>query len=173
MKAPKPSIPLGAPAGTVWFGGPIEWSRITFRVLGDDLDPDEITRLLRCDPHESERKGDPILRRDGTVARQAKTGSWRLGLDRDETDEWDCAEAMMELVTRLPKEIDLWKDLTGRFAVDLFVALSMPARNKGFSLSPEVMAYLGNRGIEAGFDIYYDEKSAEPAASHRVCQCDG
>jgi hypothetical protein len=164
MKAPKPSIPRGAPAGTVWFGGPIEWSSITFRVLGDELDPAEITRLLRCEPHQAERKGDPILRPDGTVARKARTGSWRLRINREDTDEWDCAQAMMDLVSQLPKEIEVWRGLTDRFAVDLFVGLSMPSRNKGFVMPPDVMRYLGERGIEAGFDIYYDENSAEPAA---------
>jgi hypothetical protein len=162
MKAPKPSIPRGAPAGTVWFGGPIEWFSITFRILGDELDPDEITKLLGCKPHEAERKGVPILRPDGTIARKARTGSWRLKVKRDETDEWDCAEAMMELVSQLPEQIDVWRDLTGRFAVDLFVGLSMLSRNKGFVLPPRVMRYLGERGIEAGFDIYFEENSDEP-----------
>lgn len=168
MKAPKPWIPQGAPAGTVWFGGPIEWFSITFRILGDELDPDEITRLLRRKPHEAERKGDPILRPNGTVARRAKTGSWRLKVNRDETDEWDCAQAIIDLINRLPKEIEIWRDLTGRFAVDLFVGLSMASRNKGFVLPPDVMRYLGERGIEAGFDIYYEENSAEPAAGENA-----
>ena len=32
----------------------------------------------------------------------------------------------------------------------------MVAANKGFELSPAVLRYLGDRGISAGFDIYYE-----------------
>jgi hypothetical protein len=69
----------------------------------------------------------------------------------------------MLLLRRLPSQVGLWRRLTKKYKVDLFVGLSMPAKNKGFGLSPAVMKYLGDRGIEAGFDIYYDGKEdAEP-----------
>jgi hypothetical protein len=161
MKAPKPPIPQGDSPG---MSGPIEWSHITFRILGDELDPDEITRLLRCEPHLSERKGVPTLRPHGTVAPKAKTGQWRLALNREETDEWDCAQAIMELMSNLPKQIELLRDLTGRYEVHLFVVLSLLSRHKGFSLPPEVMMYLGERGIKADFDVCYEKNSAVPKA---------
>ena len=166
MKAPKPVIPRGAPAGTVWSGGPIEWSRITLRISGDELYPKEVSRILGCEPNFSHRKGEPILRKDGTVARIAKTGRHHLYIASSETDEWDCGEAIMVLMSRLPSDVQVWRGLTRRFKADLFVALSMTSRNKGFSLTPEVMAYLGNRYIESGFDIYCNEaQKAEPSAS--------
>ena len=83
-----------------------------------------------------------------------------------DTDEWDCAEAMMRVLGRLPSAIAVWRRLTKKYKVDFFVGLSMPSKNKGFGLPPEIMKYLGDRGIEAGFDIYYDGKrNAEPSAS--------
>jgi hypothetical protein len=168
MKAPKPAIPNCAPPGTVWFGGPIEWLSITLRISREDLVPDDVTKLLGCTPDEAQQKGKPVLRKDGTVMRIAKSGAWQLILKPEDTDEWDCAEAMMLVLRRLPNGVGLWRRLTKKYKVDFFVGLSMPAKNKGFGLSPEVMKYLGDRGIEAGFDIYYDGKEdAEPAPPNR------
>ena len=163
MKAPKPAIPKGAPPGTVWFGGPIDWFSVSFRISSEDLVPDEVTKLLGCQPDEAQQKGKPVFREDGTVMRIARFGAWRLVLKPTETDEWDCAEAMMLVLRRLPSAVGLWKRLTKKYKVDFFVGLSMPSRNKGFGLPPQVMKYLGDRGIEAGFDVYYDGKeNAEP-----------
>jgi hypothetical protein len=72
MKAPKPAIPRGAPPGTVWFGGPIEWFSITLRISSEDLVPDDVTKVMDCDPDESQQKGQAVLREDGTVMRIAR-----------------------------------------------------------------------------------------------------
>lgn len=166
MKMPKPSIPTCAPPGTVWYGGPIEWFDITLRIMSDDLVPDEITKIMGCEPDESRQKGKPVLREDGTVMRIASFGAWNLTLKPEYTDEWDCGEAMMLVLRRLPTSIRLWRRLTKKYKVDFFVGLRMLSENKGFSLSAEVMKYLGDRGIEAGFDIYYDsEENAGPDAA--------
>src|ERR1035438_9647796 len=97
MKAPKPVIPRGAPPGTVWFGGPIEWFSITLRISSEDLVPDDVTNVMGCDPDESQQKGKAVLREDGTFMRIARFGAWRLTLNPQATDEWDCAEAMMQI----------------------------------------------------------------------------
>ena len=166
MKAPKPAIPTCAPPGTVWFGGPIEWFSITLRITSENLVPDQVTKLLGCEPDQSQQKGKPVLHPDGTVMRIAKSGAWRLELKPVATDEWDCAEAMMLVLGRLPKALGVWRQLTEEHTVDFFVGLSMSSANKGFELPPAVMKYLGDRGIAAGFDIYYDgKKNAERAAS--------
>ena len=71
----------------------------------------------------------------------------------------------MLLLRRLPRAVGLWRRLTKNYKVDFFVGLSMPALNKGFTLSPQVMKYLGDRGIEAGFDIYYNDGKEETEAT--------
>lgn len=158
MKAAKPAIPKGAPPGTVWFGGPIEWFSITLRIRSEDLIPDEVSKIMGCEPDDSQQKGRPVLREDGTVVHVARFGAWRLILKPEDTDEWDCAEAMMLLLRRLPSAVGVWHRLTNKYKVDFFVGLSMPSKNKGFEFSPTVMKYLGDRGIVAGFDIYYHGK---------------
>ncbi len=161
MKTKKPQIPEGAPEGTVWFGGPIEWFSIALRIVGDDLVPDEITQLLKCRPDDATEKGKPIYRPDGAIMRIARGGAWSLDLKPEDTDEWDCGEAMLELLARLPSDIDVWKSLSARFKIDFFVGLTLRSTNNGFSLSPGVMRSLADRGIEAGFDICYDPVSED------------
>jgi len=161
MKAQKPTIPKGAPEGTVWFGGPIEWFKITLRVSGANLIPDVITQILGCKPDQETEKGKPVYGEAGTTKRIARHGGWHLILNPGDTDEWDCSEAVMELLHRLPSDLDTWRLIASRYEVDIFIGLEMISANKGFSLSPQVMQYLGERGIEIGFDIYYkpDNKS--------------
>ena len=169
MKRPKPTIPKCAPPGTLWFGGPIEWFDISLRIRSDDLIPDDVSKLMGCKPDRSQQKGKPVLREDGTVMRVARFGSWSLDLKPEDTDEWDCAEAMMLVLRRLPSAVGLWRRLVKRYKIDFFVGLSMPSKNKGFEISPAVMKYLGDRGIAAGFDIYYgdDENIGLSAPSKR------
>jgi hypothetical protein len=159
MKVQKPSIPKDAPEGTVWFGGPIEWFKITLRVSGADLIPGEVTQILGSKPDMETEKGKPVYGNDGAIKRVARHGSWHLILRPEDTDEWDCGEAVEEFIRRLPSDLKIWKLLSSRYAIDFFVGLTMNSKNKGFSLSPEVMSYLGERGIEIDFDVYYDDES--------------
>ena len=47
-----------------------------FRVVGDDLDPDEVTELTGLDPSDAWRKGDPHVNRIGVVLAPRKTSVW-------------------------------------------------------------------------------------------------
>jgi hypothetical protein len=156
VKAQKPSIPKNAPAETVWCGGPIEWFKITFRVSGTDLIPSEITQILGCKSDQETEKGKEVFGQDGTFRRVARHGSWHLILKPEDTDEWDCGEAAMELVKRLPSDVEIVKSLSSRYKIDFFIGLKMTSKNKGFSISPKVMTYLGERGVAIGFDVYYE-----------------
>ncbi len=53
--------------------------------------------------------------------------------------------------------METWKRITNKYKVDLFCGLFLEGMNEGFSLSPEVMLMLGQRGIEIGFDIYSEK----------------
>ena len=100
MRKRKPTIPRGAPKGTVWFGGPIEWFRMTLRIAGETLIPADVTKILQCQPSQAEEKGQPLPRKTGRPERIAKTGRWHFTLSPEDTDEWDCGEAILELLGR-------------------------------------------------------------------------
>jgi hypothetical protein len=57
-------------------GGLVDESRLTLGVHGDDLDPDEISRLLGCAPTSSPRRDD--ARRSGPPWPK---GGWLLSVE--------------------------------------------------------------------------------------------
>ena len=125
VKAPKPTIPRCAPKGTIWYGGPIEWFVLRLAITSKDLVPGEVTSLIGCEPDDAWEGGKPLLWADGSIKRIPKFGHWSLELRPKDTDEWDCGEAMMELLQRLPSDIGLWRKLTERYRVDVTFALLM------------------------------------------------
>jgi hypothetical protein len=155
MKSPKPQPATNAPPGTVWFGGPIDWFRISLSLTGEDLVPKEVTAIMRREPHRALQKGKPLYRKDGSLKRIPKNGVWSIILEPGDTDEWDCGEAMLELLATLPSDAGLWRDLASRYKISFFVGLRMTRANKGIEFTPEFLMYLGERRISAGFDIYY------------------
>jgi hypothetical protein len=131
--------PVGAPEGTFWFGGPVDRFKITLRVRGEDLVPDDVSSLLQCAPTG------------------AKHGRWSLQLESTECSPTDDVEdGIKRLLARLPSDSGVWASLTTRYEVDLFCGLFLASANRGFELSPQVMKLLADRGIEVGFDIYFD-----------------
>ncbi len=106
-RSKKGSIPIGAPEGTVWFGGPIDRCKVTLRVIGDDLIPEEVTQLLGCSPTQCETKGMSVLGRDGRVRRVAKWGT------SEDAGASDVEEVVLDLLRRLPSNRVVWQTLGG------------------------------------------------------------
>lgn len=143
--------PGGAPEGTVWFGGPVDRFKITLRIIGDDLDPERISSLLRCTP-TGMRRGDPTKGADGCAVQ------WFLEIRSEALGEsYDLEDGIKLLLEKLPSDRDLWVSLTSAYTVDLFCGIFLGAANRGFGISPEVSRMLADRGIEVGFDIYCPE----------------
>jgi hypothetical protein len=159
MKKEDSKIPKGAPEDTVWFGGPIGWFKISVKITSLDLDPKVITEIFGCEPDKCWQKDNPILREDGSVKRIPKFGYWSIFINPKNTEEVDCCEAAMELLKRLPQNINKWLLLSKQYDVEIMFALSFESSNKGFVLSNEFLKYIGERGISAGFDIYHDNST--------------
>lgn len=58
------------------------------------------------------------------------------------------------LLSKLTQDLDIWRDLTGRFQCHLFCGLFMSSSNDGESISANKLLQLGSRGIEIWFDNY-------------------
>jgi Domain of unknown function (DUF4279) len=126
--------------------------KVTLRIIGDALVPDEISRLLGCAPTHTRRKGDVIRGKTTGRERIAPTGTWQLEAEaRDPSDfDWQIAH----ILDRLTPNPDVWARLSEAFRIDLFRGLFMERSNEGLALSPSALAALGSRGIELSFDIY-------------------
>jgi Domain of unknown function (DUF4279) len=134
-------------------GGPVERVKVSLRIFGEDLDPDEISVLLNCEPTRKARKGDVVAEVEGHQ-RVSPFGSWLLG--STESESVDLEEQVLKLLPRVSPDRGVWQRLTQDYKVDLFcgVFLNEGSWNRGFSLTPKVLKELADRNLMIGFDIY-------------------
>jgi hypothetical protein len=133
----------------VWFGGPVQDTKLSLWLRGEKLDPVDVTRALRAKPTASHRKGELVGRPPGRVA---KLGTWKLEstLPATAEPEWQ----LWDIFDRTTQDLRMWRRLTKRFKADLTFGIFLDTSNRGFELSPEVMRAVARRGLRVGFDIY-------------------
>jgi len=152
MKKPPDTLVKSAPEGTAWFGGEFDRSKVTLRIFGDNLSPDEITKSLGVSPSRSEKKGDVTIGKSSNTQRIAKTGRWSL--ETNLPDEIDVEIKINNLLDSVTNDSLVWSELSAKYKIDIFCGLFMEAENRGFSLSVSTLRRLASLGIEVGFDIY-------------------
>lgn len=142
MKPVPPHIIASGPPGTKWFGGAVDRSTMTLRVMakvrGESVDKKEVAQLLGC---ESD---------------QQKSKHWSLDALASETADLD--SQVSSILSRLTADLAVWKKIVAGYRVDLFCGLYLERSNRGVTLAPQTMVDLGSRGIELGFDIYAPEE---------------
>ena len=134
--------------------GELHKTAASLRFFGDDLDPDEITRLLGGLPTVGVRKGG-TWSMSGGAEKMAHRGQWRVTVERRSPGDLD--EQVAELLTPLTTDLAVWNDLTRRFKADVFCGLFLNEFNEGLSLSSEMLEAFGLRGLSLDLDIYGPE----------------
>jgi Domain of unknown function (DUF4279) len=127
-------------------------SSVSLRIAGDDLIPNEITRLLGVSPTLAQIKGEKIVGRKTGTARSAKFGMWRLGVASREPEDMD--GQIQEILSQTTDDLTIWRSITEKYDVDLFCGLFMGRSNEGLTISAHSLAALGARSIEMSLDIY-------------------
>jgi hypothetical protein len=126
-------------------------SAASIRFCGDGLDPNEITRLLACEPTAGRRKGDIYHTPSGTELK-ARTGLWSLNADRREPANLDAQ--ITDIFARLSDDLGVWQDLAMRFEGIVFCGLFLKTSNEGIDIKPDTLSAIGARGLTLDFDIY-------------------
>jgi hypothetical protein len=140
-------------------GGPIDETRVTLSLHGDDLDPDHVTGLLKCHPSRSHRRGEPRPR----GAKPWPHGAWLLTVEGKTPTDPDLL--VNRLLNALPEDPNLWSALRNRFTIRMGLGLFLDAWNRGFELSAETVARVSRTAGSLGFDIYCEAADdEEPAA---------
>lgn len=121
----------------------------TLRFWGDELDPHEVTRLMGVAPTTAASKGQLIVGRGPKVAR---SGRWSLKVNRRQPG--DLSSQIEEILSGLTQDLNVWRDLSGRFGGCIFVGLFMAEGNEGCDLSSETLKLLTDRGLSLLLDIY-------------------
>ena len=144
----------------------ISESRASLRIIGDLLDPEEITKLLGGSPTSAEKKGDMIIGRTTGKKREVRRGMWRLVASEKSPENLD--GQVEEILNQLTKDIAVWGKLGSQFKMDLFCGIFMEAGNEGMTISSKTLLELGQRGIELGLDIYGPSKEALSENSNKA-----
>ncbi|HEX5139989.1 MAG TPA: DUF4279 domain-containing protein [Dehalococcoidia bacterium] len=132
-------------------GGLVDSSRVTICFYGDDLEPDELTRLLGMAPTHAHRPGDPVL---STRFRNTyKKGAWIL--DLDDVEGADPEDAIIQLLQWLPVDDPIWLELTAAFDVRIGLSLVLKDWTRGFSLGAATLERLGALGLRLDVEIWY------------------
>jgi len=130
----------------------LQKSAVTLRIMGDDLIPDVITKLLGVSPTHAETKGDKIVGKKTGHVRIAKSGMWRLCASDCEPEDMD--GQVERILSQMTGDLTVWQSITKKYHADLFCGLFMRGSNEGLTISSQSLAALGARGIEMDLDIY-------------------
>jgi Domain of unknown function (DUF4279) len=130
----------------------------TLRIIGSNLDPDEISALLGAVPSRSERQGQELPSAEGKPPRVARFGQWRI--DAPETEPENLDLQVRHMLEALSQDLKIWRSLAKRYKVDVFCGWFMKETNEGVDIKPETLAALGQRGIALALDIYAPDTDA-------------
>jgi hypothetical protein len=150
MSEPTRPLPPTAPAGPLtWIGGKLLKVSLSLRFFGLDLNPELVTRLLRCSPTKAYRRGDEL---PGRTHRLAERGSWLL---KNDQSGLELPEKIADLLNRLPDDPEVWTQLHEMSTdADLFCGLFLDDWNRGLELNPELLGRIAARHLKLSLDIY-------------------
>ncbi|KRB07334.1 DUF4279 domain-containing protein [Lysobacter sp. Root690] len=127
-------------------------TKATLRIHGDDLIPDEVSRLLGAQAENAQTRGEILIGKVTGHRRVARTGVWSV--QAQDRSPGDLDAQIDDIFARLSDDPAAWAQLQSRFAMNLFCGLFMGGRNEGEVISAAKLRLLGERGIELQLDIY-------------------
>ena len=94
--------------------------------MGDKLDPEQITSILKCLPTRSQ-------------IQIPKSGHWALSINSNDykSGEIELEEGIKILLRKLPSDAKLWRSLTTKYDVDIMCGLFLETSNRGFETLPK------------------------------------
>ncbi len=138
-------------------GGQIDKITVSLRILGDDLDPDEISRLLAVSPTFSARRGD--ARETKRAILRQPVGVWSFDIGK--SSEWVLEDLIRSLLDRIQVPVETWQLLRTRYQIEMFCGLFLNDWNRGTNLSAGILGRLAERGIALSLDIYCNGTDTE------------
>lgn len=133
--------------------------RVSLRVFGDGLEPDEVSALLGRKPTRAHRKGDPMHgERGGRQKSVEPTGAWIL--DSPLSEKAEIEEHVEALLATLSNDEDEWSSLTDQSSASIHCSIFLDQYNEGFEVSPRLSQALAERGLVIAYDIYSGDPEA-------------
>jgi hypothetical protein len=131
----------------------------SLRLYGDDLVPDDVSRLMNLQPTDAAPKGFRTPAPRGKV-RLAPTGRWILS-----TEDQICSTVVEDHLEWLLDRLDAAGvkplDLPGVSHADIFCYWLSATGHGGPVVSPDVLGRLAGYRLLLGFDIYFGGEPRE------------
>jgi len=127
-------------------------SKASLRIIGDSLNPEEISRIVGCKGSTMYSKGDIKVSKTTGKQYERKSGHWSLRSTECEPE--DINGQVAEILGQLTNNLAVWSELNIKYSIDIFCGLFLETSNEGMDISPETLVELGNRGIVLSLDIY-------------------
>jgi len=126
------------------------------RVIGDDLDPDEVTRLLGKTPDLARRKGEVTGPADASAS--ARTGAWLVNTDSSAPGDLD--RQVGQLLAGTTDDLAVWWRVADRYRRRLLRPLHERGERRNDDIATNA-AEIGERGIELALDLYAASREIE------------
>jgi Domain of unknown function (DUF4279) len=137
------------------FGGEIDAGEFVLQVTADDLNPDQVSELLGCQPTDSHRCGDSSGKRGHTY----KFGLWQFSTARlNFRDGKSCEEQFDEFIRNLPDTPSAWEHIASKYEARVIVYLWMRTWNREFDISVFALGELSRRRLRLHIDTYSVEE---------------
>lgn len=130
--------------------------RVSLRVFGDALEPEEVSALLGREPTRCHRKGDPVGGDESSAVEP--TGAWIL--DSTLSEKAEIEDHIETLLSSVSNDTDEWEQLFSRFSASILCSAFLDQYNEGFELSPRIARSVSERGLVMAFDIYSGDADA-------------
>ena len=128
-------------------------TKASFRIVGKDLDPSEITNLLQMHPDQFHRRGDPNISKTRNRYADYTEGLWALHSSFDDAHTID--EHIENLVIKLWEHRDLLQELRNRgYRMDIFVGIFGIDDNMGIMLQNTLLTRAMQLGVDLNLDLY-------------------
>jgi hypothetical protein len=136
-------------------GGDHGRRKASFRLMGDQLDPEALARITGASPSKAHRKGDPRPLPNGKTGTH-RSGLWSLDTSGQLADDAGLDEHLRWLLDRLEPSREALKAAIAEqgLTADFFCGYFMESWNNGFSLSADTLARVAELGAKLGIDIY-------------------
>jgi hypothetical protein len=129
---------------------------VEFRIVGQDLDPEEVTRTLGIKPTQVRRKGE--ARSQESIWSE---NMWSLDVLPPGRDDWpSLEEGLVALIEELKPIHERLKAYLPANKVFISCGHFTSNFNGGPSLSPALLTSLGEFGVELVLDTYVSNNSS-------------
>ena len=128
--------------------GLVDETNVTIAIYGEDLDPDDISQQLGCQPTFSHRQGE----RRSHGSPPYKQGAWFLEVKGNAPHGPE--DLTKALLMRLPADETIWVELARKHDIQMRYGIHMDTWNRGFELSPKLVQRISKLHAKLSFDIY-------------------